>query len=331
MKEYNSPFEITNEILSRISSIMKKIGKLDNYNDLNKMPILRRNNRIKSIHSSLAIEANSLSLEQVKDVIDGRVVYGPKNEIQEVKNAYEAYLKIGEVQPYSIDDLKMIHGIMTYSLIDESGEFRHGNEGVFDENGNCIHVCPPPEQANILMEQLFKWMKDNKDDIHPLIMSSVFHYEFVFIHPFKDGNGRTVRLWQNVILSNWEKIFEYVPLESVIMKYQDEYYNAIRECNINGDSTKFVEFMLRMIDEVLGELIGGVNKQLNHNNKYAKRLLEVMEDGIQYTTLELMDLLDMKSRISFRENYLNPAINDGLIKMSYPDNPTNKNQTYYKD
>lgn len=331
MKEYNPPFEITNEILSRISSIMKKIGKLDNYNDLNKMPILRRNNRIKSIHSSLAIEANSLSLEQVKDVIDGRVVYGPKNEIQEVKNAYEAYLKIGEVQPYSIDDLKMIHGIMTYSLIDESGEFRHGNEGVFDENGNCIHVCPPPEQVNILMEQLFKWMKDNKDDIHPLIMSSVFHYEFVFIHPFKDGNGRTVRLWQNVILSNWEKIFEYVPLESVIMKYQDEYYNVIRECNINGDSTKFVEFMLRMIDEVLGELIGGVNKQLNHNNKYAKRLLEVMEDGIQYTTLELMDLLDMKSRISFRENYLNPAINDGLIKMSYPDNPTNKNQTYYKD
>lgn len=331
MKEYNPPFEITNEILSRISSIMKKIGKLDNYNDLNKMPILRRNNRIKSIHSSLAIEANSLSLEQVKDVIDGRVVYGPKNEIQEVKNAYEAYLKIGEVQPYSIDDLKMIHGIMTYSLIDESGEFRHGNEGVFDENGNCIHVCPPPEQVNILMEQLFKWMKDNKDDIHPLIMSSVFHYEFVFIHPFKDGNGRTVRLWQNVILSNWEKIFEYVPLESVIMKYQDEYYNVIRECNINGYSTKFVEFMLRMIDEVLGELIGGVNKQLNHNNKYAKRLLEVMEDGIQYTTLELMDLLDMKSRISFRENYLNPAINNGLIKMSYPDNPTNKNQTYYKD
>lgn len=331
MKEYNPPFEITNEILSRISSIMKKIGKLDNYNDLNKMPILRRNNRIKSIHSSLAIEANSLSLEQVKDVIDGRVVNGPKNEIQEVKNAYEAYLKIGEVQPYSIDDLKMIHGIMTYSLIDESGEFRHGNEGVFDENGNCIHVCPPPEQVNILMEQLFKWMKDNKDVIHPLIMSSVFHYEFVFIHPFKDGNGRTVRLWQNVILSNWEKIFEYVPLESVIMKYQDEYYNVIRECNINGDSTKFVEFMLRMIDEVLGELIGGVNKQLNHNNKYAKRLLEVMEDGIQYTTLELMNLLDMKSRISFRENYLNPAINDGLIKMSYPDNPTNKNQTYYKD
>lgn len=331
MKEYNPPFEITNEILSRISSIMKKIGKLDNYNDLNKMPILRRNNRIKSIHSSLAIEANSLSLEQVKDVIDGRVVNGPKNEIQEVKNAYEAYLKIGEVQPYSIDDLKMIHGIMTYSLIDESGEFRHGNEGVFDENGNCIHVCPPPEQVNILMEQLFKWMKDNKDVIHPLIMSSVFHYEFVFIHPFKDGNGRMVRLWQNVILYNWEKIFEYVPLESVIMKYQDEYYNVIRECNINGDSTKFVEFMLRMIDEVLGELIGGVNKQLNHNNKYAKRLLEVMEDGIQYTTLELMNLLDMKSRISFRENYLNPAINDGLIKMSYPDNPTNKNQTYYKD
>jgi Fic family protein len=330
MERYIPPFTITCEMLELISSIMKKIGKLDNYSDLNKMPILRRNNRIKSIHSSLAIEANSLSFNQVKDVIEGKMVIGPKKEIQEVKNAYNAYSKICELNPYNIDDLKKTHGILTYLTVDEAGEFRKGNEGVFDESGNCIHVCPPPEQVNLLMKNLFDWMKKNKDKIHPLILSSVFHYEFVFIHPFKDGNGRTARLWQNVILSNWEKIFEYVPIESEIKKYQDEYYNVIRECNLIGESTKFVEFMLHMIDEVLNGIVEGVNKQINHINIYVKKLLNAMEPGVQYTTSELMNMLDMKSRVSFRENYILPAIDNGLIKMTYPDNPTNKNQTYYK-
>lgn len=331
MEKYIPPFTITSEMLELISSIMKKIGKLDNYSDLNKMPILRRNNRIKSIHSSLAIEANSLSFNQVKDVIEGKMVLGPQKEIQEVKNAYNAYAKIGEVNPYNINDLKKIHGIMTYLTIDESGKFRKGNEGVFDENGICIHVCPPPEQVDFLMKKLFDWMKRNKDEIHPLILSSVFHYEFVFIHPFKDGNGRTARLWQNIILSNWEKIFEYVPIESEIKKYQEEYYNVIRECNLVGESTKFIEFMLRMIDEVLNGIIEGVNKQINYVNIYVKKLLNVMDFGVQYTTSELMNLLNMKSRVSFRENYILPAIDNGLIKMTYPDSPTNKNQTYYKD
>ena len=184
MDNYIPPFDITNVMLGRISSIMKKIGKLDNYKNLNKMPILRRNNRIRSIHSSLAIEANSLSFDQVKDIIDGKKIIGPQDEIQEVKNAYEAYKLIKEVNQYSIKDLKKVHGVMTYLTVDESGEFRKGNEGVFDESGNCIHVCPPPEQVNELMKQLFKWMENNNGIVHPLILSSVFHYEFVFIHPF---------------------------------------------------------------------------------------------------------------------------------------------------
>lgn len=331
MKDYIPPFEITNEMLGKLSSIMKKLGKLDNYKDLNKMPILRKNNRIKSIHSSLAIEANSLSLNQVKDVIDGKVVIGSEKEIQEVKNAYEAYSKINEINPYSITDLKKIHSIMTYLILDESGKFRSGNEGVFDELGNCIHVCPPPEQVNYLMKQLFEWMKTNKNDIHPLILSSVFHYEFVFIHPFKDGNGRTARLWQNIILSNWEKIFEYIPIESEIKKYQTEYYDAIKKCNLCGESTIFIEFMLNMIDEVLNGLVKNVSNEINHISTYVKKLLEVMEPGIHYKLSELMELLNMKSRVSFRENYLIPALDNNLIKMTYQDNPTNKNQTYYKD
>lgn len=331
MKKYEPPFTITNIMLDRISSIMKKIGKLDNYKDLKKMPVLRRNNRIKSIHSSLAIEANSLSINQVKDIIDGKVVIGPKNEIQEVQNAYNAYLKMNEVNPFSIKDLKKIHGILTYLILEDSGNFRNGGEGVFDENGNCIFVCPPPEQVDILMNQLFNWMKTKKDEIHPLILSSIFHYAFVFIHPFKDGNGRTARLWQNVILLNWEPLFEYIPIESEIKKYQEDYYKVIQKCNTKGDYTEFIEFMLKMIDEVLDGIIIGVNKQINHISTYVRKILEVMEPGVNYTTSELMKLLNLKSRISFRENYLIPAIENGFVKMTLPNTPTSKNQAYYKD
>ena len=328
--KYVSPYEITNDMLVLVSSIMKKIGKLDNYKDLDKMPVLRKNNRIRSIHSSLAIEANSLSFNEVKDVIEGKTVIGSEKEIQEVKNAYEAYSKIKEMNPYSINDLKKIHGIMTYLTVFESGKFRSGNEGVFDENGNCIHICPPPDKVNGLMTALFDWLKENKDSIHPLILSSIFHYEFVFIHPFSDGNGRTARLWQNIILSSYEEIFEYVPIESQIKKYQNDYYKAINDSNLNGNSTKFIEFMLKMIDETLDSLNKQVNEDINHQNLYVKKLLDVMEYGVKYKTSELMEKLGMKSRVSFKENYLDPAIKNGLIKMNYPDNPTNKNQTYYK-
>lgn len=331
MNNYVPPFTITNIMLDRISSIMKKIGKMDNYKELNKMPVLRRNNRIKSIHSSLAIEANSLSFDQVKDIINGKVVAGPKNEIQEVQNAYNAYLKMKEVNPYSIIDLKKIHEVLTYLTVEDSGNFRKGGEGVFDEDGNCIFVCPPPEQVDLLMNQLFDWMKNNKDKIHPLILSSIFHYEFLFIHPFRDGNGRTARLWQNVILSHWETLFEYVPIESEIKKYQEDYYNIIQNCNSKGESTEFIEFMLKMIDEVLDTLIEGVNIQINHISIYVKKLLDVMDFEVRYTTTELMELLNMKSRNSFRENYLAPAIENGVVKMTFPNNPTSKNQTYYKD
>ncbi len=331
MNNYVPPFTITNIMLDRISSIMKKIGKMDNYKELNKMPVLRRNNRIKSIHSSLAIEANSLSFDQIKDIINGKVVVGPKNEIQEVQNAYNAYLKMKEVNPYSIIDLKKIHEVLTYLTVEDSGNFRKGGEGVFDEDGNCIFVCPPPEQVDLLMNQLFDWMKTNKDKIHPLILSSIFHYEFLFIHPFRDGNGRTARLWQNIILSHWETLFEYVPIESEIKKYQEDYYNIIQNCNSKGESTEFIEFMLKMIDEVLDTLIEGVNIQINHISIYVKKLLDVMDFEVRYTTTELMELLNMKSRNSFRENYLAPAIENGVVKMTFPNNPTSKNQTYYKD
>ena len=330
MADYKPPYTITNKMLEYVSSIMEKIGKLDNYTNFNKMSVLRRNNRIRSIHSSLAIEANSLSLGQVKDVIAGRTVIGPQKEIQEVKNAYNAYEMINSVDAYSIKDLKKVHGVMTYLTVDESGEFRRDNEGVFDEKGNCIHICPPPEQVNELMKQLFDWMRKYKEEIHPLILSSIFHYEFVFIHPFSDGNGRTVRLWQNVILSNWKNLFEYLPIETQIHKYQNDYYNSINNCNHKGESTEFVEFMLKMIDEVLDEVIKNSLTPMTETGININKLLSVMEYNIPMTANDIMDKLGIKSKETLRKSYLAPAIKEGVVALTIPDKPTSKNQMYYK-
>ena len=330
MNDYIPPFNITNKMLDLVASIMEKIGRLDNYNNLNKMPILRRNNKIRSIHSSLRIEANSLTFNQVKDVINGKMVIGPQKEIQEVKNAYNAYEMINKVDPYSIDDLKKIHGIMTYLTVEESGDFRKGDEGVMDGD-ICIFIAPKPEYVDKLMRQLFDFIKRNKDIIHPLILSSVFHYEFVFIHPFSDGNGRTVRLWQNILLTKWKPIFEYVPIETAIKKYQNDYYKAIANCNSKGDSTEFIEFMLKMIDEVLDDLIKNANIEIKHINSYIAKLLDVMDYNIPMSIKEIMEKLGLKSRSSFMKTYLNPALEQGLIKMTIKDKPTSKNQRYYKD
>ena len=330
MNDYIPPFNITNKMLDLVASIMEKIGRLDNYNNLNKMPILRRNNKIRSIHSSLRIEANSLTFNQVKDVINGKMVIGPQKEIQEVKNAYNAYEMINKVDPYSIDDLKKIHGIMTYLTVEESGDFRKGDEGVMDGD-ICIFIAPKPEYVDKLMRQLFDFIKRNKDIIHPLILSSVFHYEFVFIHPFSDGNGRTVRLWQNILLTKWKPIFEYVPIETAIKKYQNDYYKAIANCNSKGDSTEFIEFMLKMIDEVLDDLIKNANIEIKHINSYIAKLLDVMDYNIPMSIKEIMKKLGLKSRSSFIKTYLNPALEQGLIKMTIKDKPTSKNQRYYKD
>ena len=329
MNNYVPPFTFTSTMVDYISSIMEKIGKLDNYTKFNKKPSLRKNTRIRSIHSSLAIEANSLSLEQVKDVIDGKMVIGPQKEIQEVKNAYNAYEMINDVNPYSIKDLKKVHGVMTYLIVDESGEYRKGNEGVFDGN-KCIHICPPPEKVRELMEQLFSWMKKSKNNLHPLILSAVFHYEFVFIHPFKDGNGRTARLWHNILLSNWKEIFEYLPIESQLKKYQNGYYNAIADCNLKGDSTIFIEFMLKMIDEVLDEAINTSRMPITENTVNINKLLDVMEYNKPMTANEIMEKLGIKSKETLRTTYLDPAIEEGVVVLTIPDKPTSKNQMYYK-
>lgn len=326
---YKPPFTITNEILSYVSSVSEKIGRITATGNLESKPHLRKNNRIKSIHSSLKIEANSLSLGQVRDVINGKMVLGEQKEIQEVKNAYAAYEKFREINPYSIGDLKKFHGIMTRYVVEESGDFRRGEEGVF--NGDqCIFMAPPARFVSQLMDKLFDWMDKERNSIHPLILSSVFHYEFVFIHPFSDGNGRMARLWHTAILSKWKPIFEYIPIESQIEKFQDEYYDAIAKCHVDGESTIFIEFMLSQIDKILDDISMQISEENEQLSEYIKKMLDVMEYDIPYTSKALMEKLGLRSKEGFRRNYLRPAMDMNLIRMTIPDKPNSRNQRYIK-
>ena len=327
---YEPPFTITNRIVSYVASISEKIGRITLLSDMEAKPHLRKNNRIKSIHSSLKIEANSLSLNQVRDVINGKLVLGEQKEIQEVKNAYDAYEKILDLDPYSIDDLKKFHGIMTRYIVEESGDFRRGEEGVF--NGEqCIFMAPPAQYVPQLMNELLGWMREAQTKVHPLVLSSVFHYEFVFIHPFSDGNGRMARLWHTAILSKWKPIFEYIPIESQVEKFQEDYYDAIARCHVEGESTFFIEFMLSQIDKILDELSVQISDDYQQIPESVQKLLAVMEYDISYTGNALMEKLGLKSREGFRRNYLRPAMEMHLIHMTIPDKPNSRNQRYIKD
>lgn len=330
MDSHIPPYSITSKMLELVSAISEKVGKITGHRELESRPHLRRNNRIRSIHSSLKIEANSLSLNDVRDVIDGRPVIGERKEIQEVENAYAAYEKIAVIDPASIKQLKEIHGIMTHLTIEESGVFRKGDEGVF-AGGKCIFVAPPPNMVPELIKDLFSWVKKNEGKVHPLIMAAVFHYEFVFIHPFADGNGRMARLWHTVFLYRWRSVFEYIPLESRIERFQEQYYDVIDRCNKAGNSDAFIEFMLDMIDQVLDDVILQINKENAETSEYVKKMLDVMEYDIPYTSNDIMAGLGLKSKETLRKNYINPAIELGLIRMTIPDKPNSRNQRYVRN
>lgn len=329
MDNYIPPYTITDKMMELTASISEKVGKISSTGNLDSKPHLRRNNRIRSIHSSLKIEANSLSLNEVRDVIGGQLVLGDEKEIREVKNAYSAYSMIEKVDPYSLNDLKKLHGLMTDQTVAESGVFRSSGEGVFDGD-KCIFIAPPPEMVPELMKDLFRWMQQNKTKVHPLILSAVFHYEFVFIHPFADGNGRTARLWHTILLYNWRDVFEYIPLETQIEKHQDAYYSAIAACNKTGNSDIFIEFALEQTDQILGETIDQIHRTNMETSEYVRRMVSCMEYDMPYTANEIMEQLGLKSKESFRKNYMNPAIAQGFVQMTIPDKPNSRNQRYIK-
>lgn len=253
MKNKKPPFEITNTIIDSVAEIAELVGRLTSTNQLSSNPTLCRSNRIRTIHGSLAIEQNTLSLEQVTAVLNGKHVLAPPKDIAEVKNAYEIYERLDELDPYSVDDLLTAHGIMTRELVDESGMFRTRPVGVVDQEGRVLHFGTLPQYVPDLVMELLDWVKNS--DVHMLIRSCVFHYEFELIHPFADGNGRVGRLWHTLLLSKWNPAFAWLPVESIIHDRQQEYYAAINASNDAGESTVFIEFMLSAIKASLIDAI----------------------------------------------------------------------------
>lgn len=245
MKNKQPPFQITNKIIDDVSEISEQIGRLSAHNHLSANPNLRRTNRIRTIYGSLAIEQNTLSLEQVTAVLNGKHVLAPPKDIAEVKNAYEIYERLDELDPYSVDDLLTAHGIMMRGLVDESGMFRTRLVGVVNQDGQVVHLGTLPQYVPDSVTELLDWTKHS--DLHMLIKSCVFHYEFELIHPFADGNGRVGRLWHTLLLSKWNPTFAWLPVESIIHDRQQDYYNAINASNNAGESTAFIEFMLSAI------------------------------------------------------------------------------------
>ena len=253
MRNKKPPFEITNQMIDYVAEIAELLGKLNVTDALSSNPTLRRSNRIRTIHGSLAIEQNTLSLEQVTAVLNGKHVLALTKYIAEVKNAYEIYERLDELDPYSVDDLLTAHGIMTRGLVEESGMFRTRPVGVVDSEGHVLHLGTLPQYVPDLVLELLEWAKTS--EVHMLIRSCVFHYELELIRPFADGNGRVGRLWHTLLLSKWNPAFAWLPVESIIHDRQQEYYDAINTSNDAGESTVFIEFMLSAIKASLMDAI----------------------------------------------------------------------------
>lgn len=254
---YKPPFEITSKIIELISNISEKIGEINSLQDSPYHIQLRKENRIKTIHSSLAIENNSLSLKQITAIIEGKHVFGNPNEIKEVKNSIQAYDLLLSLNPYNEKDLLKAHKLMMQDLVERNGKYRTDGVGIFDGE-KVVHLAPPADRVPELMFDLFDWLKSS--DVHPLIKSCVFHYEFEFIHPFQDGNGRMGRLWQTVILKEWKEIFAWLPVETLIKENQKEYYSVLGASDSAANSTKFIEFMLSLILNTIEEIIKTENR-----------------------------------------------------------------------
>jgi len=310
---YSPPFTINDEILSLVSEISEQIGALNALlGNSMPSPMLRKENQIKTIHSSLAIEHNSLSLQQVTDIIEGKHVLGAPNEIQEVKNAVQAYQLMQQLDAFKEKDLLKAHRLMMQDLVAKSGQYRTEGVGVFDGD-RCLHMAPPPQRVPELMRDLFAWLRTT--DTHPLITSCVFHYEFEFIHPFIDGNGRMGRYWQTMILARWKSIFAWLPVETIVKQNQQEYYNAIARSDSAGDSTVFILFMLKCLQatikhEVENKVDNKVEDKLLTNSE--QRIVKLMTEDAHITIAEICK----KTKLSAAgvNKILASLRNNGIIK-----------------
>lgn len=283
---YIPPYRITPKIIDLVSKISEAVGSFYAQEELR----LHRINRIKTIQGSLAIEGNTLTIDQITAILDGKPVIAPINEVQEIRNAIKAYELLETLNPNNIEDLLKAHLTMEAGLIDDAGHFRSGGVGVASGE-EIIHYAPPAERVPHLMKDLFEWLNGTEE--HPLIKSCIFHYEFEFIHPFSDGNGRTGRLWQTLILANWRPVFKNLPIENIVYKYRKEYYKAIAVSGGEDGCTPFIEFILGVIDETLAlenntprSTRDKIIEQLHNNPKITRNelasILGITPDGVKY-------------------------------------------------
>ncbi|MEL6263942.1 MAG: Fic family protein [Cyanobacteria bacterium J06631_9] len=314
-----------------------QIGRFDGQaNQLS--PQLRKQNRIQTIQSTLAIEGNTLTIEQVTAILEGKRVLGQPREIQEVKGTIQAYESLPSLDQASSADFLTAHGQLMGGVFAEAGRFRKSGVGI-QKNGQIVHMAPPAKRVPKLMADLFEWTKASES--HALVKSCVFHYELEFIHPFMDGNGRMGRLWQTLILGQWNDFFFSLPIESVIKNKQMRYYQALEAADKAADSTIFIEFMLEVISDALyqgqqtfaqpqNESGDQVSDQVDQVGDQVKALLKVMDDGQYWSTQALMQALNLYRKPTFRKHYLNPALQAGLIVRQYPDSPRSPRQKYKK-
>ena len=322
MSPHRPPYTITPDILSRVVQIGEAIGQAEAAGVARDLR-LRRINRIRTVHGSLAIEGNVLSEQQVSTILDGKPVIAPPKDVQEARNAIHAYDRYRRWNPASEADLLHAHRILMTGLLDAPGRYRRSNVGVMGA-GQVHHMGPPAERVPELMASLLTWL-DGADE-HPLIASSVFHYELEFIHPFEDGNGRMGRLWQTVVLTRWKALFADVPVESLVHAHQRDYYEAIRQSSADGESTRFIAFMLGTILEAL-RVPTMSDQESDQVSDQAARLLKALRKGPK-TAARLMADMGLSHRPTFRKNYLRPAISAGLVEMTCPESPTHRNQKY---
>ena len=321
---YNPPFTVTTQILHLIADISEAVGRISAQAEGTFDLRLRRLNRIRTIQGSLAIEGNTLSEEQITAILDGKHVIAPPREVQEARNAILAYEQLEHWNPKHEKDLLSAHKILMTGLIDDAGNYRQNNVGVLG-GSQLLHMAPPAARVPMLMGNLFEWLKSTKH--HPLISSSAFHYEFEFIHPFADGNGRMGRLWQTLILSCWNPIFLRIPVESLVYSHQQDYYSALQQSTNQGEVTPFLEFMLTMIHDAVLATTPQVTQQVTPQ---VTQLLQILFNAKseKLSRKELQEASGLSDRKSFTERWIKPALEAGLIQMTVPDAPKSRLQGY---
>ena len=283
-----------------------------------KNPHMRRINRIRTIRGSLAIEGNTLSESQIATILEGRPVIAPPREVREARNAFAAYDMLPRWDPASEADLFTAHETLMSGLLDVPGRYRRAG-AVVAGGGVVHHIAPPADRVSGAMANLLSWLGGTNE--HPLIASSVFHYEFEFIHPFEDGNGRMGRLWQTLILTRWNPLFAFIPVESMVHARQGDYYTAIQESSARGESSPFIVFMLEAILEALSS-----PQETPHVTPQVYRLLSVLRG--EMSGREILQALGLSDRKSFRQRYLLPALEQGWVEMTNPASPKARNQRY---